>query len=260
MKRFYDSDKNRLVYIGEKATPATWDKRWGEEDLEELFFPSRSCMENKTILDITGKYLPTGARILEGGCGLGDKVYFLKQSGYEVTGVDSASKTVERIREFMPDLDVRYDDLYQLDFTDCFFDGYWSLGVIEHFYGGYARIAREMFRIIKPGGYLFLAVPAMSRIRRIKASIGLYSRFNEDEIDISNFYQFAYSKEEVQRNFCEFGFQFIERQGWAVREGVRSEIPGTRFLIGFLLRFFERATWHLLIDYCNHMDLFVFRK
>lgn len=260
MKRYYDNNKNRLIYIGEEANPDMWDKRWEEEDLKKLFFSRKSCMESKTIFETTGKYLPAGARILEGGCGLGDKVYLLKQSGYEVIGVDSAVKTVERLREFMPELDIRYGNLQQLTFPDGFFDGYWSLGVIEHFYGGYDRIAREMFRILKPGGYLFMTVPAMSCLRRIKAAMGIYSGFNENEVDISSFYQFAYSSAEIQRNFREFGFQFTEKQGWAVCEGVRTEIYGTYLLMSFFRRFFERPTWYLLKNYCNHMDLFVFRK
>lgn len=260
MKRYYDSNKKRLVYIGEEATPEMWDKRWEEDDLDKLFFSLKSSMENKTVFETTSKYLPAGARILEGGCGLGDKVYLLKQSGFEVIGVDSAAKTVEKLHQFMPELDIRYGDLLQLNFPDCFFDGYWSLGVIEHFYNGYDPIAREMLRILKPGGYLFVTVPTMSPLRKLKASTGMYPSFKENEVDISRFYQFAYSSEEIQRNFCELGFQFVERQGWAVCEGVRTEIYGTRLLMGFLRRFCERPTWHLLKNYCNHMDLFVFRK
>lgn len=260
MRKYYDKMHNRLVYVGVKSNPEMWEKRWEKVDLEKLFSSSLNCMENKTILDTTRKYLPAGARILEGGCGLGDKVFFLKQSGYEVVGVDYALQTVEKLRKLMPELEVRYGDLRQLSFPDSFFDGYWSFGVIEHLYDGYDQIAREMFRIIKPGGFLFMTVPAMSRLRRIKAAVGIYPRFNENEVDISSFYQFAYSLEEIRRTFCEFGFQFVERQGWAVYEGVRSEIPGTHLLMSFLCRFFERPTWDLLINYCNHMDLFVFRK
>lgn len=260
MKRYYDGTKNRLVYVGEEATPEMWDKRWGEEDLEKLFFPSRYCMEDRIIVDTTRNYLSTGARILEGGCGLGEKVYFLTQAGFDVIGIDSAAKTVEKLHQFMPDLDIRYGDLMQLDFTDCYFDGYWSLGVVEHFYNGYGYIAREMYRILKPGGYLFMTVPAMSRLRKMKATIGIYPRFSENEVDISSFYQFVYDSEEVQKSFFNFGFQLVEKRGWAVREGVRSEITGSRLLIGFLLKFFEKPTWHLLKNYCNHMDLYVFRK
>jgi len=260
VKRYYDSDKKRLLYFGEEANPEMWEKTWEKQDLEKIFSRVLYSMEDKSILGTTRKYLPAGARILEGGCGLGDIVFILNQSGYEVIGVDYARASIEKVREFMPELDIRYGDLRELAFPDCFFDGYWSLGVIEHFYDGYDRIAREMFRILKKGGYLFMTVPAMSRLREIKAAVGIYPRFDGNEVDISRFYQFAYSSEEIRRNFCEFGFQFVERQGWAVYKGVRDEIPGTHFLMSFLCRFFAKLTWHLLIPYCNHMDLFVFRK
>lgn len=260
MKRYFDRDKNRLVYVGEEPKPGMWDERWEKVDLEKLYFPRSYSMEDKVVIDVTKKYLMEGARILEGGCGLGDKVYFLKQSGYNVTGVDNASKTVEKVHEFMPELDIRYGDLRQLDYPDNFFDGYWSFGVIEHFYDGYDHIVREMLRILKPGGYLFLTVPAMSAIRRMKAVAGFFPKFKEEQIDISSFYQFTFTPEEIQRSIGKFGFQFVERQGWAVYAGVRSEIPGTHILMSFLCRYFEKPTWRLLIGYCNHMDLFVFRK
>lgn len=260
MKKYYDKMYNRLVYIGEKSDPEMWDKRWDEVDIEKLFSSSLHSMEDKTILYTTRKYLPEGSCILEGGCGLGDKVFLLKQSGYKVVGVDYATKTVKKLREIRSELDIRYGDLQQLEFPDNSFDGYWSFGVIEHFYGGYDRIISEMFRILKPGGHLFMTVPAMSYLRKIKAKIGIYPSFDENKVDISNFYQFAYSSEEIQKKFCGFGFQFIERQNWAVYEGVRSEIHGTHIIMSILCRFLERPTWHLLKNYCNHMDLFVFRK
>jgi SAM-dependent methyltransferase len=260
MKRYYDNSKNRLVYIGEKATPAMWDRRWGQEDLDKLFSSALSCREDRSIVDVTRKYLPPGARLLEGGCGLGDKVYFLKKSGYNITGIDSAAKTVEKLHEFMPDLDIRYGDLAELEFNEGYFDGYWSLGVIEHFYSGYEHITREMFRVLKPNGYLFMTVPDMSPLRMLKAALGIFPRFQEHAVDLSGFYQFAYGSDEIVKTFSESGFQFIEKQGWAIREGVRSEIPGSRFLIGLCLRYFEKLTWDLLRNYCNHMVLYVFQK
>lgn len=248
------------MYIGEESNSGLWDDRWEHEDLTKIFFPRSYSIEDRFVLDITREYLPIGARILEGGCGLGEKVFFLKRLGYEVIGVDYATKTVDKLNKFMPELDIRYGNLEKLDFPDCFFDGYWSFGVIEHYYNGYDRIAREMFRTLKPDGYLFMTVPAMSCIRKMKAFMGFYPGFDHNKIDATCFYQFAYSSEEIQQTFCEHGFRFVEKQGWAVYAGVRDEIPCSHFAISFLCRFFDNLAWRLLINYCNHMDLFVFRK
>lgn len=260
MKRYYDSDKNRLVYIGQESNPEMWDDRWEKEDLIRLFSHNRNSMENEFILSITSKYLHDRARILEGGCGLGDKVFILMQSGYEVIGVDYAAKTVEKLNDFMPELDIRYGDLRQLSFPDHFFDAYWSFGVIEHSYDGPDQMVGEMFRVLKPMSYLFMTVPAMSRLRRMKAALGAYPGFNENSVDTSRFYQYAYDPEEIQRVFCGYGFELIEKQGWSVYKGVRDEIPGTHMVMSLLCRYLGKPTWHLLKNYCNHSCMYVFRK
>ena len=60
----------------------------------------------------------------------------LEKSGFSTTGVDFAEKTV-KINALYPSLDIRLVDIRNMDFDDGFFDGYWSFGVIEHFYDGY---------------------------------------------------------------------------------------------------------------------------
>ena len=94
--------------------------------------------------------------MLQGGCGLGDKVHSLDKVGFEAYGIDFAPNVVSMINENWPHLDVRQGDVRKLPFEDDFFDGYWSFGVIEHFFIGFDEILEEMARVIKPGGYLFL--------------------------------------------------------------------------------------------------------
>ena len=48
-------------------------------------------------IDLTEKYLPKGATILEGGCGLCGKLIALQQAGFRVSGVDYAEDTVVRV-------------------------------------------------------------------------------------------------------------------------------------------------------------------
>ncbi len=237
-----------------------WDERWKKEDLLRLFSRSRNSLESELIRDMTAKYLPKRAKILEGGCGLGDKVFVLKQSGYEVIGVDYAVQTVGKLNKFMPELDIRYGDLRTLPFLGHVFDGYWSFGVIEHDYYGFQEIAREMFRVLKPGGFLFMTVPALSRLRRMKAAAGFYPAFREDSVDRSRFYQFAYSSEEIQELFKGHGFDLVEKQGWSVYKGVRDEVPGTHALMSLLFRYLGKLTWRLLKNYCNHSFLYTFRR
>lgn len=260
MERFFDSRKNRLIYVGMQADQAMWEERWAEERIEKLFSHKKLSCEDRLIIDTTRKYLPEGALILEGGCGLGNNLELLRRFNYEVIGVDYAEKTIERVRNFMPGIDARCGDLRNLAFDDGYFDGYWSLGVIEHFYHGYERISSEMYRVLKPRGYLFLTVPAMSQLRIIKARFGLYPKFVEDAETVTNFYQFAYSTEEIETSFCRQGFTLCENRGLNVYKGVPDEIPGTRLLMSALYRLFGAQMEHILSGFANHVHLFVFRK
>ena len=70
-------------------------------------------------------------------------------------------------------------DVRNLNFDDGFFDGYWSLGVIEHFYEGYERIIKEVNRVIKRNGFVFLTFPSLSFLRKFKSKWGLYVDYHE---------------------------------------------------------------------------------
>jgi SAM-dependent methyltransferase len=158
-----------LVYLEHHAADQNfWDSHWNL-DLAR----SRKILGTRRTLvtDVTRRYLrPADGPILEGGCGIGVHVAALQNHGYQAIGVDYAAKTMAMVRQYLPRSDVRLGDVRSLvEFPDRHFAGYWSLGVIEHFWSGYEDIAREMLRVLRPGGYLFLTFPHMSPLRRVKA-------------------------------------------------------------------------------------------
>lgn len=260
MKRFFDRENNRLLYVGRKSDSAMWDQWWDDEEIEKLYSFDRLCCADQMVVDATRSYLPAGSRLLEGGCGLGNNVELLARSGYEVIGVDFAEKAVERVRTFRPNLDVRRGDLCQLSFSDGYFDGYWSFGVIEHFYEGFDTIASEMLRVIRPGGYLFLTVPALSGLRKFKADIGLFPAAGSDARTAEAFFQYAYSAREIEENFEKRGFTLLRRRNWGVYKGAIDEVPGARLAMSALCRLSEPLTERLLGRLFSHMFLFIFRK
>ena len=136
--RYYDKENRRLVYIEENATPEFWDRQWKDEKLKQSILAGA---KEHFVFPITKRYLKTGSKILEGGCGKGQFVYSLHTRGYDAHGVDFAEKTVEKIRALVPELKIHLGDVRKLEFPDASFDGYWSLGVIEHFPEGYDAIS-----------------------------------------------------------------------------------------------------------------------
>ena len=202
MERYYDKTRNRLVYCGYKATAQFWDEHW---DVEKLQSTVKGNKNNPFILNYTKKFLKTG-RLLEGGCGMGGNVYCLHYNGYTAFGVDFAEKTVTKINKYFPELNVTVGDVRDLKFEDDFFDGHWSLGVIEHFYEGYDSISKEMKRVVKKGGYVFLTFPYMSPLRKFKAKLGLYKNYEDNNCDLKKFYQFALDATAVRDYFEKHGF------------------------------------------------------
>ena len=208
MKKYFDKKNNRLVVISQLASSQYWDNLWSLKNLSEAI---RKEGENKLVIYHTKKFIAPGKykKILEGGCGKGQLVYSLNNLGYDVYGVDFAKKTINKIKEIFPELKVSYGDITHLNFPDNFFDGYWSRGVIEHFYNGYDMATKEMTRIIKPGGYLFLTFPVFSPLRKMMALLRQYPDFNEKNINKENFYQFILDSNAVRKDIEKLGFEII---------------------------------------------------
>ena len=193
---------------------------------------------------------------------MGQIVYGLKSWGYDVYGVDWAKETIQRIKEHFPDLRVSVGDVRKLDFSDNFFDGYWSLGVIEHFWEGYDETVKEIKRVLNPEGFLFLTFPWMSPLRRFKASRRLYETLDKEKIDRNNFYQFILDEGGVIKDLKENGFELIQRRPFDATKGLKDEIfflkpilqklydnqniiaKGTRFLISIL---FSKIAGHSIL-------------
>jgi ubiquinone/menaquinone biosynthesis C-methylase UbiE len=226
MTRYYDKENNRLIYTGKVSDANYWDAHWDKNTIEKLY-PKKISPFDYVVIN-TKKYLPAGSLILEGGCGTGQQVFKLQKSGYKAIGIDYAQKTVETVKQAKPELDIRLGDVRKLGFEDEYFDGYWSFGVIEHFYNGYDKIINEMHRVIKPSGYLFITFPHMSRLRKIKARRGKYPYWTAKEKDIENFYQFALDDKTVINDLENLGFQLIKKQHLAGIKGLKDEIKAVK--------------------------------
>lgn len=219
---YYDSLNNRLVYTGHAATAEYWDKHWNIEEAHTLRRDLLHTDKNSFVSRVTRAYLkPKDGPILEGGCGAGYKLGSLCQNAFQAIGVDYAQKTVDTLNRIVPEIDVRHGDIRSLEFCDSYFAGYWSLGVIEHFWDGYAPIIHEMARVIRPGGYLFITFPWMNGFRSTKAWLKKFPELTES-LD-EPFYQFALDDRRVRKDLERIGFKLIERRFPDVIYGMTEE-------------------------------------
>lgn len=264
--KYYDKNHNRLVYCEQRATPKFWDQHWDVENFQSKVKNSRN---NPFILNNTKIFLKHG-KLLEGGCGMGGNVYCLHHNGYDAFGVDFAKGTVEKINRFFPELKITEGDVRSLPFEDDFFDGYWSLGVIEHFYVGYEDILKEMKRVVKKGGYVFLTFPYMSPLRKFKAKLDLYDKkYENDNRDTKNFYQFALDATAVRDDFEKHGFILKYAKAFDGLKGFKDEVLIFKPILqklydyngrSFLVHRSRFLLTNLLANFSAHMILIIFQR
>ncbi|MGB3405402.1 MAG: methyltransferase domain-containing protein [Microcoleaceae cyanobacterium] len=104
--------------------------------------------------------LPAGTTLLDVGCGIGGSSRILaKDYGFAVTGVTISPQQVKRATELTPE-DVnatfKVDDAMALSFPDASFDIVWSIEAGPHM-PDKAVFAKELIRVLKPGGVLVVA-------------------------------------------------------------------------------------------------------
>lgn len=261
--RCFDKDNNRIVYIERLASSTFWDSHWREE------FSARDTLlrtRDNHVTRVTKRYLkPQDGPVLEGGCGTGRHVAALHNSGFRCIGLDYAEESVSRLRQAVPELDIRWGRLQELDFPSGHFAGYWSLGVIEHYWNGYEQIGREMARVIAPGGYLFLTFPYMSPLRSLKARLRCYPMWRGSRKP-DDFYQFALDHRTVVLDFEEWGFRLVEFRPLNGLKGTKDEIPALKPLLqrlhdyrgkSLLIRGLRYVLTRMLASFAGHVALLV---
>jgi len=105
-------------------------------------------------------HCPPGTTLLDVGCGIGGSSRMLaKCYNFDVIGVTISPQQVQRARQLTPTgLSARFevDDAMALSFPDNSFDVVWSVEAGPHM-PDKAVFARELLRVLKPGGILVVA-------------------------------------------------------------------------------------------------------
>lgn len=263
--KYYDSENHRLIFISNKSSPHYWDNHWNEDsNWGEVALK----LKKLSGCNFTEKFLkPNDGIILDGGCGSGRKVASLVNNGYLAIGVDYAQKTVANLKKYMPELDIILGDIKELPFSKNIFSGYWSLGVIEHFWDGYGNILSEMIRVTKSGGYIFITFPYMSPLRKFKATLGLYKEWSGESTE--RFHQFALNHKKVIRDFEKNGLTLIKITPHDAMTGMKHEIPFLNHPLDKISKYtphfkvagyFETILNLVMSKIASHCVLLVFKK
>lgn len=144
---------------------------------------------DRNLLDSFSQLLEPGAAICDAGCGPSGHIgKYMLDKGLNVTGVDISDRCVELASEHAPEIRLIREDMLHMSFPDESFDGVISYYSIIHTpKKNVGRIFAEFNRILKPRGYLLIAVKEGDEEGIINDFLGVeaviyFSLFNESEI------------------------------------------------------------------------------
>jgi ubiquinone/menaquinone biosynthesis C-methylase UbiE len=191
-----------------KADQEYWDTLWKGSSFNKSIIYARKYKQYKLMKKYTNPTMP----VLEGGCGLSKWVYVMHKDGYNITGVDFAENTVDRVNLLSPELNVVKGDVFNLNFPDGYFGTYYSWGVVEHFEEGPDDILKEANRVIAKNGTLMISVPFLNPAR--KKAYSELVRIGEGEY----FYQYMFEEEEFIQKLNNAGFEVeaVYKLNWII--------------------------------------------
>jgi SAM-dependent methyltransferase len=173
----------------------------------------------------------------------------LKNKGFNVIGIDNCEEIIEKTKQNY-DLDIKIGDVLNLDFPNSTFDGYISFGVAEHFIEGPQLLLREAARVLKPGGILFISVPQINLLRKLKKSMGLYKKEKRVSHQVP-FYQYIFDKKEFKNILGQNDFVVLESYSLAALQGLADE-----FLFSWKRTYSEGSKKASLKSFFKSMKLF----
>ncbi len=111
------------------------------------------------LLDECFKALQPGARILDVGCGTGEYIHRANALGFSASGIEPAEAMRKAAIERNPSSIILDGTATELPFPDGTFDLVICIEVLRYLHRTDIRQAlREMRRILKPGGTMFLTM------------------------------------------------------------------------------------------------------
>lgn len=141
--------------------------------------------------------LPSGARVLDAGCGPGNSAWIMAQNGFDVCAID-ASPSMVQIAQDQFQVNAQVMELSELDYKGAF-DGIWANFSLLHLKRNQFEPVLTRFKIaLKSKGVLHL---------------GLKTGTGEKRDQFGRFYSY-YSVEELRDMLGKLGFDiFKTRQG-----------------------------------------------
>lgn len=157
-------------------------------------------------------------RWLDSGCAKGFLLKIASQRGWEPYGFDVSSYAVNEARKNCPDARLfvlSAED--KLPFGDSFFEVITALELIEHLKAP-ENFFKEVYRILKPNGLLFITTPNIASLFNSQAVRGVYRSLKystpfDDETHVSYFDSKMITKTLERNNFSKVEIKYSWNSG-----------------------------------------------
>ena len=146
--------------------------------------------------------IPFNSAALDVGCGTGELLAALSESGAVCSGIDISERAVAFAKERLPKAEIHTGKAEHLPFSDNKFDLITCLGCLEHFEN--PKIAlREMIRVAKPDASILILVPNKYFLSR---QLGFFSGTEQKKVK-----ELVLSIEEWEKLFSASGLTVIDK-------------------------------------------------
>jgi ubiquinone/menaquinone biosynthesis C-methylase UbiE len=149
----------------EREVKREFEEEWESTSVETLL-ETNQYPRAREEFGYLEEFLPRNELILEAGCGLGPKLLYFEEKDYRIIGVDYVLPALARVKKYNSTVKLAQSDVHCLPFQDDTFGAYLSYGVVEHFPQGPHHAINEAYRVLKPGGLIFMMVPADNFLTR----------------------------------------------------------------------------------------------
>lgn len=211
-----------------------WDDHFVNETVEEQL----ELTSFEETLPLFVKHLTKNERIIDLGCGLGKHLIYWHNRNYDIIGIDSERRCIDRIGRFSRSVDARVGDVLSLPFDDGSFGFAISYGVLEHFANGPSDALREMGRVLRTGGKAFISVPLDNGLaqttRRARGSKVLSAVMRKQSLaelrrreckTAGGIVELSFSKTDFERVLAENGFRIIDSLPILTKWGLCNALP-----------------------------------
>lgn len=153
-------------------------------------------------------------RVFDIGYGGGTFIPMLSKLAKKVYGIDTMpypEKVQKMLKKENVEAELMVGSVFKMPYKTNYFDRVTCVSVLEHFKGRELnRAVREMYRVLKPGGYLVMGFPVKNSMTDF--IIDHFLSFNPDDIHPSGHKQIlAAIKEEVAIDKIIHYFPFVPR-------------------------------------------------